>query len=104
MAMRFSFGRVFARDALGFRYSSADIRCHLEGAVRWLCRAQDKGGGGIARSYSLRWNRAHNKRGWLAAYPETTGYIIPTFFEYAVFTAEKEYAERAVRMAEWEAE
>jgi hypothetical protein len=78
---------------------------HLDAAMAWLCLGQDAtGGGGVARSYSLRWNRAHNKRGWLAAYPETTGYIIPTFFDYAAFSGESGYHERAIRMAEWEAE
>jgi hypothetical protein len=38
----------------------------------------------------------------LAAYPETTGYIIPTFFAYAVWSGNEEYRRRAVRMAEWE--
>jgi uncharacterized protein YyaL (SSP411 family) len=71
----------------------------------WLCRAQDAGGGGgVARSYSLRRNRAHRKRGWIDAYPETTGYIIPTFFDYATITGDKQFAERAIRMAKWEAD
>jgi hypothetical protein len=46
---------------------------------------------------------SHRRAGWLASYPETTGYIVPTFLTYAGFTGETEYRERAIRMARWEA-
>lgn len=73
--------------------------------MEWLCRAQDAaGGGGVSRSYTLRFMRAHGRRGWLAAYPETTGYIIPTFLRYAALTGEDDYRQRALRMAEWESD
>src|SRR2546430_9684766 len=63
----------------------------------WLCRAQDRGGGagGVSAGYSL-------LGGGLPPYPETTGYIIPTFFDYAHRTANAEFYARAVRMADWE--
>jgi len=35
-------------------------------------------------------------------YPETTGYIIPTFLRYARFAGDSEAAEAARRMADWE--
>ncbi len=71
----------------------------------WLCRAQDATGtGGVSRSYSLRFRRAHGRRGWLAAYPETTGYIIPTFLAYGASSGGAEYRERALGMARWEIE
>lgn len=45
---------------------------HIASAARWLLEAQRAGGGGgYAHSF-------HLLRGWQAAYPETTGYIIPT--------------------------
>ena len=47
---------------------------------------------------------SHGRSGWLASYPETTGYIIPTFFAYASLTGRIEYRERAIRMAQWEAD
>jgi hypothetical protein len=69
---------------------------HLEAVMAWLCRAQDVGDDdGVARMY-------HLKNGWGASYPETTGYIIPTFIEYARFTGREEYLRRARRMADWE--
>jgi len=96
--------RLIFREAFG--HSSSVIRApavHARAAMAWLCRAQDAtGGGGVARSYSLKWNKAHGKRGWIDAYPETTGYIIPTFFDYASIAGDKNFGERALRMAEWE--
>lgn len=71
---------------------------HLEATMAWLCRAQDVGDDdGVARMYHLR-------EGWGASYPETTGYIIPTFIEYARFTGREEFLRRARRMADWEIE
>ncbi len=97
--------RATLRDVLGLSSSPQPARAHLDAAMGWLCRAQDAtGAGGVARSYSLRWQRLHARRGWLAAYPETTGYIIPTFFDYAAFSGREEFRERAIRMAGWESE
>ena len=65
--------------------------------MAWLCRAQDHSAsadGGVARDYSL-------LSGWASSYPETTGYIIPTFIEYARRTGSAEMRERARRMADW---
>ncbi|HEX7077298.1 MAG TPA: hypothetical protein VF363_02620 [Candidatus Eisenbacteria bacterium] len=80
-------------------------REHLRATMDWLCRAQEAGGGrGVSRSYALRMMRAHGRRGWLGAYPETTGYIIPTFYDYAAFARDASFAERAAHMAAWESE
>jgi folate-dependent phosphoribosylglycinamide formyltransferase PurN len=55
-------------------YSDHD---HLVAAANWLARAQDvTGNGGVSGRYSLR-------TGWTSSYPETTGYIIPTFLSLA---------------------
>jgi hypothetical protein len=91
------------RDALRLRHPVGAPERHLQAVIEWLCRAQDAtGSGGVSRSYSLRFRRAHGRRGWLAAYPETTGYIIPTFLAYAARVGRAEYRERALRMAQWE--
>ena len=69
----------------------------LQAAAEWLTRAQDATGcGGVSAYYDA------TKRQWAGAYPETTGYIIPTFLRYAEFSGHAEYRERAIRMAEWE--
>jgi nitrogen fixation protein FixH len=76
---------------------------HLVAAIDWLSRAQDStGSGGIARGYSLSWNPYFELRGWEPAYPETTGYIIPTLYAAARRLKRPELAERARRAAEWE--
>lgn len=76
---------------------------HLTAAVDWLVRAQDStGSGGIARGYSLGWNPYFRLRGWEPAYPETTGYIIPTLYAAARRLNRPELAVRAARAAGWE--
>ncbi|TAN03003.1 MAG: hypothetical protein EPN36_14800 [Rhodanobacteraceae bacterium] len=71
----------------------------LQAAADWLKRAQDATGcGGVSANYDV------VKRQWAGAYPETTGYIIPTFFRYAEFSGDKDCRERAVRMAVWESD
>jgi hypothetical protein len=39
--------------------------------------------------------------GWASSYPETTGYIIPTFLDYARNTGSTDFRKRARRMADW---
>jgi len=69
---------------------------HLQAAIAWLCRAQDAStDGGVSAGYFF-------KRGWMHPYPETTGYIIPTFLRYAVRQKDDAYLERAIRMGDWE--
>jgi hypothetical protein len=54
------------------RRSSVDV---LNALVRWILRAQ-RADGGIAAYYSL-------LTGYSASYPEVTGYIIPTLYDFA---------------------
>lgn len=92
------------RERLG-GHPVADHRPHLEAALAWLCRAQDATStGGVSRGYHLVWDPHFRTRGWQAAYPETTGYIIPTLFLAARHLARPDLAERAERAARWEAE
>ena len=78
---------------------SVDARRGLQAAAEWLARAQDASGSdGVSAHYDVA------KRRWAGAYPETTGYIIPTFFHYADFSGNREYRERAIRMAQWESD
>jgi hypothetical protein len=76
--------------------SRGSSRDHLNATMQWLCTAHDHGGGhGVSAAYSL-------AAGWEAPYPETTGYIIPTFYDYAALTGREEFRDRAKRMADWE--
>lgn len=69
----------------------------INATVSWLNRAQDcsaSNDGGVARDYSL-------INGWATSYPETTGYIIPTFIELAKRTGNEAMHKRARRMLNW---
>jgi hypothetical protein len=75
----------------------------LRAAIDWICHAHDAAGdGGVSRSYSLGFHPLIGGRGWLPSYPETTGYIIPTMFDFARRSGRDDVFHRAVRMADWE--
>jgi uncharacterized protein YyaL (SSP411 family) len=88
------------KDKLGAAvYPLASIETHLKGAADWLLVAQRATpDDGLAHSYDVR------QRTWNASYPETTGYAIPTLYDYAQFYGAPEYAEAARRMAAWESD
>jgi prenyltransferase beta subunit len=90
--------RIGLQDFFDLRAPAGAVQSnsiHLQRAMDWLCRAQDAtSDGGVSARYRL-------STGWAASYPETTGYIIPTFFNYAHLTQDKSYRQRAVRMADW---
>ena len=70
-------------------------RSVLSTAMSWLCTAQDiTQCGGVAAGYSFR-------NGWEPAYPETTGYIIETFYDYADYSGDASFRKRANKMAKW---
>jgi hypothetical protein len=67
----------------------------LKAVMEWLATAQDsKRGGGIPAYYAV-------YGGFGPEYPETTGYIVPTFLEYARLTGDENYIVRARRAIEW---
>jgi hypothetical protein len=71
------------------RARASSDREHLLAAVDWLQQAQDASGdGGVCGRY-------HLGRGWTSSYPETTGYIIPTFLELARRFADDDFRRRA---------
>jgi len=68
---------------------------YIHAAASWLARAQDvTTDGGVAAYF-------HWKDGWCPSYPETSGYIIPTFIKYAHVTGADEFAVRAKRVGRW---
>ena len=90
--------RIGLRDYFDLRTPSVQLRpnsVHIAAAMSWLCAAHDgTSDGGVSARYRL-------DRGWAPSYPETTGYIIPTFFAHARRTGEEQFRARAVRMADW---
>lgn len=87
-----------ANDLSGFStHPVRSIDEHLRAAADWLLRAQAATpDNGVAHSYDIRTRR------WLASYPETTGYVIPTLYDYALHFDAPQYARAAHRMAVWE--
>jgi hypothetical protein len=70
-------------------------RDHLEAAASWLARAQDVAGdGGVSGRYLLR-------HGWTSSYPETTGYLIPTFLALESVAGLSGFESRASRAVEF---
>ena len=68
-------------------------------AARWLARAHEATGG---KGLSYGYFPCRDVRGWRGAYPETTGYTIPTFLDVADVTGQGEFRARAIELAMWE--
>src|SRR5512138_3460019 len=63
------------RGMFGVPHRVGSTSDHLEATMAWLCRAQDATGvGAVSAFYDVR------AGSWGPPYPETTGYIIPTFY------------------------
>lgn len=88
------------KDKIGAAvYPVGPIEAHLKSAADWLLVAQRAtADDGLAHSYDVR------NRTWNASYPETTGYAIPTLYDYAQLYNAPHCAEAARRMAEWESD
>jgi len=85
------------RDRAGVPGTDPAADVVIERSMDWLCRAQDcsaSADGGVARDYSPR-------TGWASSYPETTGYIVPTFLARAEATGNQQLRERTRRMLDW---
>jgi uncharacterized protein YyaL (SSP411 family) len=79
------------------REDPLELEERLDATYGWLCAAQDAtADGGVAGCFDLLDGR------WSPSYPETTGYIIPTFLALAEVRSDPEARERALRMADWE--
>lgn len=69
---------------------------HLKKGIHWLVHAQKiTNDGGVSSSYSLIF-------GWKFSYPETSGYIIPTLFDYYNISRNTYYLEICKDIADWE--
>jgi hypothetical protein len=78
--------------------SRADVLQVAAEGIGWLCRTHDvTGRRGCSKGFSL-------LTGWMAPFPETTGYIIGTLLDYSRLTDDASLVERARQMADWEIE
>jgi hypothetical protein len=73
---------------------TVDDRAALQAVIDHLCRCQDQAGDAGLGSY-------HLVHGYGPSYPETTGYIIPTFLAAADVLGRVDLSERAIRAADW---
>ncbi len=92
--LRLAFGQVLSGNppSPSVRYSDEK---HLLAAVGWLERAQDgMRDGGVCGRYKL-------ASGWTSSYPETTGYIIPTFLRLRRALDADRFYNRAQRAVEF---
>lgn len=72
-----------------------DHRRHSEAALQWLRRCLEMTGNqGFSHSFSPIF-------GWKEAYPETTGYLLETFFDYSRHHADPSLAATAHGQAAW---
>ena len=75
------------------------VLARAEAAAEWLMRSVAVcDGKGSAAYYSRLY---HPLRGWDHAYPETTGYIIPTLIDYSKFSGSGKYSDAAIDLAHW---
>ncbi len=69
---------------------------HIRKVIDWLVLAQNiTKNGGVSKGYNL-------FGGWLPSYPETSGYIIPTFCDYADLVHNRKYLKICEEIADWE--
>lgn len=86
------------RDVWPKRAYCRGNRVHLEAVMEWLSNAHKCcHGKGLSGSYNL-------DHGWSSGYPETTGYLIPTFYDWSYFANEGGFRDVAKRLADWELE
>lgn len=97
--------RELAREANPEASAPRGDDVHLSEALDWLRRAHDvTGRRGVSRGYGVGWIPHLNSKGWQAAYPEKTGYIIPTLFDAANCGGGADLRTRAIELADWEIE
>lgn len=88
---RVKYGKYFPKPD-----GNMDLDRHIDEAAAWLVRAQDSGNDrGVAYGAVV-------GQDFLASYPETTGYIIPTFVHLADYYRDPGYLRRAFEMGHWE--
>jgi hypothetical protein len=75
--------------------SQFDDVARLNAAVEWLLKTIEVcGGAGSSKGYRV-------AKGWMSAYPETTGYLIPTLLNVCDGTDRAELGQIAERLGRW---
>jgi hypothetical protein len=88
--------KLILRDLYRLNYQIFSNEHHIKKAINWLVYAQKiNKDGGISEGYDLIY-------GWLPSYPETSGYIIPTLFDYYFISKNAHYIQICKEIADWE--
>jgi hypothetical protein len=82
---------VFSRD---FEYSADNKMKALQKGINWLITAQEVNNDGGLGSF-------HMINKWSPSYPETTGYIIPTFIEFGREYQHQEPTDASIKAADF---
>lgn len=67
--------------------------------LKWIQKSIDCNNGNGSSAFFSRYR--HPISGWSPAYPETTGYLIPTLFDYAEHLKEDKWRVYALKCADW---
>jgi len=67
--------------------------------LNWLQKSIDCNNGNGSSAFFSRYR--HPWSGWSPAYPETTGYLIPTLFDFATHLNEGKWRDYALKCADW---
>jgi len=90
-----SHGKKVLLDNLGIVSKTPSLDDSLDNTFKWIKASFEAGGdGGSSAYYKL-------STGWKGSYPETTGYLIPTMYEYAAYRENDEWKNLAKRAADW---
>ena len=94
-----AFKSLSTRKNIEVQYSREATKIFINKAVGWILRQQDiQGDGGVSSWIRFRFGK--RIRG--ASYPEVTGYIIPTLFNYAKVFKDEEVFKAALNAADFE--
>lgn len=85
----------FVWQMTSFPIKTDSNELHLQEVMNWLDASIENGMGGSSSHYDL----LNGK--WLAPFPETTGYIITTYFDYYKHTGKQRYFDTAVSLTHW---
>jgi hypothetical protein len=82
-------------DHLGLKSSAPTYDQSLDNTFQWIKASFDANNdGGSSAYYRI-------GQGWKGSYPETTGYLIPTIYDYASIRKSEEWKSIAKRAADW---
>jgi len=87
--------KLILKDFFKIKNQIQSNEFHLQKAIDWLIHAQEiTNDGGVSYGYSLLY-------GWAHSYPETSGYIIPTLFDYFHISNNYLYFDVAQEISNW---